>query len=420
MPALETDVKGSPGTCRETADWLRTFARGAQTAADAVHGARSESDAVWEGPAGDAFRGSVGGMDGDLDRLHDKALETGRALEEFAAGLDGVAAQMAHARGVAQGGGLAVSGTVILPPQPPGPPPLGTSVCTQSDPAGAQVTLNQQSAAAQAHQQAVNDYNAKVRVFNDANGIVQAARKAETDAHTALERAMKEAGEEAGGLKEIGVTVASRVLDGIKGTHEQATELLEKSDEFSEAASTYQQFAEGHAAMLTPQQLQLLDRLGKESDQLAQINAAKATQLEKWIKAVPQDVRQWVARNPSTLVTDSSTFLKYGKPFLKGMPYLGSALTISSEGVDVALGDKSVGSAAADAGADIGGSAVGSVVGEGAGGVLGGMLAGAEVGFIGGTEVPGLGNAVGAVVGGVVGGFAGSTAAKSIVHFFTG
>ncbi|GDY33886.1 hypothetical protein [Gandjariella thermophila] len=344
MPALETDVKGSPGTCQETADWLRTFAQGARTAADAVHAARAESDAAWEGPAGNAFRGSVSGMDGDLDRLHDKALATGRALEEFSYALDRVASQMAHAREVAQGGGLEVSGTVILPPKPPGPPPLGTSICTQSDPAGAQVTMNQQSAEAQAHQRAVDEYNARVRVFNDAKHVVEDARKAETDAHAALERAMKESGEGASALKEIGTTVASRVLDAVKGTHEQATELLNKSDEFSNAAQTYQKFATGNVAILTPQEVQLLERLGKESDQLAQINSAKAGQLEQWIKAIPEDVRKAIAKNPSTLITDSSMYLKYAKPYLKGMPYAGSALTILSEGFDVANGEKSVGS----------------------------------------------------------------------------
>jgi hypothetical protein len=61
MPSIETDVKGSPGTCRQTAAWLGTFAQGAHQASGGVRAARGESETTWTGAAGDGFRNAVNG-----------------------------------------------------------------------------------------------------------------------------------------------------------------------------------------------------------------------------------------------------------------------------------------------------------------------------------------------------------------------
>ena len=56
MSSIETDVKGSPGTCRQTAAWLATLAQGAHEAAGSARAARSVSETTWIGAAGDGFR----------------------------------------------------------------------------------------------------------------------------------------------------------------------------------------------------------------------------------------------------------------------------------------------------------------------------------------------------------------------------
>lgn len=418
MPSIETDVKGSPGTCRQTATWLVSLAQGSHQAADSVRAARGESETTWTGSAGDGFRGATNGLDSDTDQLGDHATSMANALNDFAAAIDSVAQQMAQARALAQNGGLSIIGTVIAPPAPPGPAPTVLYPCTASDPAGAQKQVDANSAAGQAHQQAVNTYNSQVGVFNQAKAIVTAARTAEQNAHNALNKAMGDAEQETSNLKTIGVTAGQSFLDTIKGSHQSYQELLDKADDLRDAANTYQKFATGHLELLSPSEVALLNRLGTESDQLAEINSSKATELEKWVNLVPKSVRTMIAANPSSLIDDSSNYLKYFKPYLKGMPYVGSAITVLAEGVDVVDGEKSPGRAAADAGADIVGSAGGGAAGEAAGGFLGGMLSGAELGAEGGTVAePGLGTVAGGIFGGVVGGVAGAQAMHQIVNY---
>jgi uncharacterized protein YukE len=425
VPSIETDVKGSPGTCRETATWLGTFAQAAHEAATAVRSARSESEPpAWSGSAGDAFRSAINGVDGDTDQLANHATEAARALDDFADSIDAVAQQMAHAREIAQAGGLTVSGTVILSPKPAGPPPMVFLPCTASDPAGAQIQADANSAAGKLHQQAVNTYNAQATVFNEAKAIVTSARNVERNAHDALNRAMTDTEHRTTILKTVGSAVAHALLDAIKGTQEGADKLSEEAEKFREAAATYQKLADGHLTTLTQADLAFLNRLGHESDQLAALNEVKATELEKWISLVPKDVRDFVAKNPAQLVKNSDSYIKYLKPYLRGMPYVGSVMTIGTEAYDALSGEKSLGQAAADGGAEIAGSAAGTAAGEAAGtaagGWVAGMWAGAEAGFIGGTAEPGLGNIVGGIAGGIAGGIIGAEGAKKVLHFFTG
>jgi uncharacterized protein YukE len=418
MPSIETDVKGSPGTCRQTATWLVSLAQATHESANSVRSARTESETTWTGQAGDGFRNATSGLDSDTDQLGDHVTTMVNALNDFAAAIDAVADQMTHARSIARVGGLSVVGTVILPPKPPGPVPTVLYPCTASDPAGAQKQVDANSAAGQAHQQAVNTYNTQAGVFNQAKAIVGAARTAEQNAHTTLNNAMADTEQEASSLKTIGVTATQSFLDAIKGSREGAQELLDRADSFKDAADTYQKFATGHLELLSPAEVALLNRLGTESDELAEINESKATQLEKWVNLVPESVRSKIALNPSLLISDSSDYLKYLKPYLKGMPYVGSAIAVLSEGWDVADGEKSPGKAAADAAADIGGSALGGVGGESAGGFLGGMFSGAEIGADGGTIAePGLGTLAGGLIGGVIGGFLGAQAVQQVVNY---
>jgi len=157
---------------------------------------------------------------------------------------------------------------------------------------------------------------------------------------------------------------------------------------------------------------------------LAALNEAKATQLEQWVDRVPVKVRNAIALNPAKLVEELRQLHQYLKPYLRGMPYVGSVLTVGTEAYDVLSGEKSLGKAAADGSAEIagtaGGTAAGEVAGTAAGGWVAGMLSGAEVGFIGGTAEPGLGNVVGGIAVGIVGDFWVRREQKKILHFFTG
>jgi len=144
---------------------------------------RSPNRRPWSGSAGDAFRSAINGVDGDTDQLANQPRKR-LAHWRFADSIDAVAQQMAHAREIAQAGGLTVSGTVILPPKPAGPPPM--ILCrARHRPSWRPDPSRCQFGRRKLHQQAVNTYNAQATVFNEAKAIVTSARNVERNAHDA-------------------------------------------------------------------------------------------------------------------------------------------------------------------------------------------------------------------------------------------
>lgn len=52
MP-LDIEVKGDPGSIRETAQWLRGTSESVHDCGTQVYGARGQSESAWTGDAGD-------------------------------------------------------------------------------------------------------------------------------------------------------------------------------------------------------------------------------------------------------------------------------------------------------------------------------------------------------------------------------
>lgn len=161
MP-IDTRVPGDPGAVRTAAAWLRDGLHTAvAAAADEAHRTRRDSEGVWSGGAGDAFRTRLGTAVGPADALGEDALGSARALERWAADLDSARAAMERARTLAVEAGLAVSGDVIEEPGLAPVAPAGT------DPARA-------SAAADVHAGRVTAWNAAVQQADEAHRILRA------------------------------------------------------------------------------------------------------------------------------------------------------------------------------------------------------------------------------------------------------
>jgi uncharacterized protein YukE len=389
VPDLNIEVHGNPASCRETAGWLGRLANAVHDDGTAVHGARTASETCWQGPAGDAFRSSVGQLGQDADQLNGAIDQTRHALEVFADDLDTVKARMQQARTVASNAGLTVTATMIqMPDSTPGPAPAA--------PAGP-LSPQQSTAfyqAQQAHADAVATYNRQIAAFNEARTTVDNARHLEAEAHAKLTGPTQESNNTAKNLKTIGSTVIGTSLSFVKSTHSAAKELFDDAGKIQGTADRMQELAVD--AELTDASRAAAARAAEAAGKGAAATRATAARVERPVAKIPEPLRNAIAKNPGELLEDGSGLLKLGKGALKGLPYVGTGATLASAGVDVAMG-KPVGKAAAETGMSL------------AGGIAGGM-AGAELGAAAGSfvPVPFIGTAAGGVVGGVVGGVIGS------------
>ncbi|WP_199433561.1 hypothetical protein [Qaidamihabitans albus] len=158
MP-IDTEIKGSPASIRQAADWFRsTLGSGIHDCVSQIYAARGNSEAEWSGPAGAAFRAKMtsGGHKGNT--LGESAEEAGRSFDTYADDLHTAQEHMRRAREIAAEGGLEVTATQIMdpPPAPPAPSNLpGDGSATPE-----QVAAHNDAVTAQeTHAAQVNAYN---------------------------------------------------------------------------------------------------------------------------------------------------------------------------------------------------------------------------------------------------------------------
>jgi hypothetical protein len=404
--SLNTTVNGSVGTCEETADCLAQLYSSASTASSGLRGALGVADATWKGPAHDTFSEATNKDAGEIDTLGDRAFKAERALRDFAGELKAVLTKMDEATAKAQAGGLHVDGPFIVTPDPPPPAPiLPTGPCGTAQ--AAQVMQQNQQAIA-AHSQVVNDYNAKVAVYNDCKAIVTQARTMEGNAHDALTKAMGQASETINNLPSIGAgfTIASQAR-GFVGTMENTRRLAaDEAARLKTQATFYENFALGKQADYPEYARALLDRSGKMAQDAGKLET-RAQQFARWVSVIPEEDRRRLTAYPGRAAVENiSEHSKGGNvpaiagKFVRAMPYVGSLLTAGNETYGAVKGEQSWGRAAADTAATVAGGAAGSA--------LVGVVAGSAFG------PPGM------LVLGVLGGFGGAKFATDIVAGFSG
>lgn len=176
MP-IDLRVAGDENSCRATAQQLTTLADGIGNGATAFHTARSESENLWHGSAGDAFRDRMQPIGQHTDDVANQSRSAGQALHAFADDLTTVKARMSQARQIAQSAGLPVDGDSINDPKAP-PPVQGPG------PEGSSPAMSPEAAQAQ------QSYQRQQKAFQDAQQTVSDARKLEQNAHSALEQKM--------------------------------------------------------------------------------------------------------------------------------------------------------------------------------------------------------------------------------------
>ncbi len=379
MAELNTVVNGNSASCRQAADWLGKIASGVDSNREAVAKAQTDSESCWQGTAADGFRNQVGQMANDADKLSASAMSAQQALNSFAGELDTVNARMDQARSVAAAANLTVTPTGIEGP--------GSAPTHRTGPMGGQEAVE--------FYQAQQRYNMQVSAFKEAQSTVTEARQLEARAHASLTPPMKEASNTVQTLVTISSNVSGVTLNTIQGVEGAAQELYTDADDIETHAQRMEQLAldseltdAGRAAAARAGQLGLTGAAETE---------AEAARIEGAVKKVPQSLRTAIAASPGDMLADSSGMLKVTKGVLKGVPYLGTGVSLLFGGIEVADGSEKPGRAVAETGGGIVGGAIGAE-------------SGAEAGAIIGSVFPGVGNVVGGVVGGIAGGIIGTLA----------
>jgi hypothetical protein len=376
---LNTVVNGDSTACRGAAGWLGKVASGVDSNRDAIAKAQTDSDACWQGTAADGFRNHIGQMASDADGLAASALTAQQALTKFADELDTVNARMNQARLVAEAAGLAVTPSGIEGP--------GSAPTHRQGPMGGQEAVE----FFQAHLR----YTTQVQAFSEAQATVTEARGLEAQAHANVTPPMQEADNTVQALVTISSNVSGVTLNAIQGVEGAAQELYQEADGIESHAQRMEQLALD--SELTDAGRAAAARAGQLGSTGAAETEAEAAKIEGAVKKVPQSLRTAIAANPGDMVADSSGLLKVTKGVLRGVPYLGTGVSILFGGVEVLDGSEKPAQAVAETGGSIAGGAIGAASGAEAGGAIGSIF-------------PGLGTVVGGVIGGIAGGIIGTLA----------
>ncbi len=414
MP-IDLKVVGDENSCRSAADQLMSLADGITQGGTAFHTARSESETLWTGQAGDAFRARMQPAGEKTDDVADSSRTAAQNLHAFADDLTTVKARMTQARNIAASAGLTVNGDTIADPVAPPSPPAQPSA-----PGGNSSAPN--PGAVQAQQ----DYQRQQAAFQQARETVSDARKLEQSAHNTLEQKMNAWDTMLKDAADQRCWIAAGAVTGMVGT------AISQADKWGKIASARNA------------QVELFKRIAANAeDPFEEAAAARAAGVFE-----PGATKAQAALDGNLKWTEGLSGTKVGDVLsasLKDIPSIGSKLPEIAEklpvvGGVIALGQtawdsrnaKNPGDVAKAAGADLGGYVAGSLATEG-------TLAGfAAVGLAGGPvtlAAVGVGVGVAYGVGELVNhwpevshwaentasdiGHGVSSAAHSVGHFFS-
>jgi uncharacterized protein YukE len=180
VTGLDLKVDGDVDSVRGTADGMSSLGNALDDAGAGFGQASAESESLWQGTAGDAFRSRIGTARQAATQAVAATRRMSSALHVFADRMATVKAEVARAKSIAEGAGLQVGGDTIQPPKPPPAPPAACYT-----PQGAAEVARQQAAAEA-------KYRKQVKAFQQAEKILTQARKDEQNAHQDVGKAADE------------------------------------------------------------------------------------------------------------------------------------------------------------------------------------------------------------------------------------
>lgn len=405
MGNLDTKVQFNGGDVTNAATWCDSVSHALHDVGGDIKKASTDSESSYEGAAGDALRNDLNQQVSGIDDFTQKVDKVRDALNTFRDEMNTVKQRMEQAHAVAAQGGCQVAGDTIVDP---GPAPQPSGLAAASGPIPPE-QAHAHADAVQAHQAAAADHARKVKAFNEAKATVDDARQKENDAHDGLGTKLQEFK-----LREFNDTKARSIfwggnaLSAIRTAPQLAKDLTDGADTLK--ASAIEQ---------SRRWLSWWDKPGTRASSAALRAAGVGTDWTAGLPMQSDKLRKVIDADPLSvgLDKDSATrraaFNDLGKaPFdfkgesagrsasrfgakaVKGVPFLGTAVTVGSGAVDVATGSKSVGQAAASTGGSVVGGAVGTAAGAAFGSVI--PVVGTSIGgFLGGMGGSILGDMIG-------------------------
>lgn len=368
---LKTEILGNTATCREAARWLVRVASGVHDAGTQLHQSRSESEAGWQGGAGDAFRDNVGRVAKATDDLATRATNVSRALNTFADSIDSLKKQVADLRAMAANAGLTVTDKLIMPPGPepggaPMQPPNGANPEWEHE-------YDQQRAA---YEVAYGAWQKKVHAFEEASTTMDELRERESEAHRTLVDVLTKPTF----LDQYGETILLKAQSAVATAHavtdENIKKLEAKVEDFDAQLTKAQGVVDGPATVAERQaaKAESLALRGARADAAEAL--ADMQQVGKVTKAMGGSVLN--ANAAGAFERAGGAFAK-AAPIAEKVPYVGLLAAGITTGQGIMEGkpaakeiEKGVGDTAASiaTGAAVGtmiGGPVGTVVGAAAG-----------------------------------------------------
>lgn len=184
---LDTAVDGEPGSCAAAAEWMSTLADAARSAADRFGTAIATAKSGWYGPASESFQIAVHYVPADIERVAETGAKIATGLAEFGFALTAVIGKMTDLLGRARAGGLDIDGTIVLAPAPG--PVLNRYLSVLASASYRNQLLNEEELAyvrSDEVRAALDDHNAKVRLYNECIDVAREIREQEQEAHRTL------------------------------------------------------------------------------------------------------------------------------------------------------------------------------------------------------------------------------------------
>jgi uncharacterized protein YukE len=345
---INIEVAGDENSCRAAAKSLTSISQGIQSGGTSFHTALSESEATWQGTAGDAFRNRLQPIGQSVDNIASHAQTAAQALNNFADDLTTVKSRMNQARSIATSAGLTVNGNTIEQPTAPAPVQGPTA-------SGGSAAMTPQAAQAQ------RSYQTQQQAYQQVQQTVNEARTIEANAHNTLGQQMSTWHTLAADAAEQSPWILGGLGTGAVGSAiDKADEWAEQAETRSSQAKVWQavadRFNDPYYASQAARQAGVYETEASSFERMA----ASASHYTAGLRGT--QIGNILKANMNNLAKLDGTLGKIAEK----IPIVGAVAALGQTGYDIATDpDKSAGTVIKHVSADMGGFVAGTAATEG-------------------------------------------------------
>ncbi|WP_317494295.1 WXG100 family type VII secretion target [Haloechinothrix sp. LS1_15] len=353
-------MRAEPESIHALADWLDQIAGTVDDAACDAGQARDQSQAGWDGDAGDGFRAVADQLRRDGQQLADAYTAAARALREHAETIAAVRRNMAETREWASEEGLTCSDTEIH--NPGAPPPFPTPLHEADTPS--------QAADKRAAWQLYSEWVRRAQVYHQCERRVDEDRELEEQGHT-------------GALDSIEHLISQPYIQATDLMTGLAAGFLSRQNtwranaaHFHDIGNRAAQAAQDAGRSAATRASNSLTAMMARARAIAAETRANTSYIGRFLERLPGRIQDFIRLSLGDFIPKNATYLRNAIPLVRNIPVVGSMITGFGVYRDIGSGTHPVRSVTAGVGGlAAGGATVGSITGPG--GALAGFLVGA-------------------------------------------